>query len=415
MVMCWIPPGEFLMGSPDDEENRNDDETQHRVKITQGFWLAKTRTTPVQWEAVMGSYPRDSTGENMPFDWVRWDNICENEAGTRGFLGKLNMLVPEGGRFHLPTEAQWEYACRAGTTGPYAGNLDKKGCMDAIGAANRAAARKTHQLHEVDHMKSNAWGLHDMHDYTWEWCSDWYGDYDLSAVTDPAGPAVGTSRVRRGGGWHDLPYYCRVALRGAGFVPAGEEGDFGFRLARSSAISVISRSHTHIQTSKTLAARHRIGEHELYGPDYRLVCACADDLRLPPEEVLRRLQLTGGIRWKRWDTRIEDGRFKALHFDRETLPISSIPSVAGLIVETLFLRLQEAPARLDLSMFPDLIALKCAENQLIELDLSEVPNLTVLSCAENQLTELDIRNLRNLETLRYDAGTRLIQRPDQNF
>ena len=220
---------------------------------------------------------------------------------------------------------------------------------------------------------------------------------------------------------------------------------------------IIGRSLVHIQASRALATRHRIGEHELCGPDYGLVCAFAEDLRLPPEEVLRRLLLPkSGYLFT--DTRIEDGRFKELQVDRETLPISSIPFIKGLVVERLFLRFQETLSGLDLSTFPnltkldcdgnqltaldlsqvpnltelscgsnqlteldlsqvpDLGGLWCAKNQLIELDLSQVPNLNDLHCSENQLTELDIRNLQNLNSLSYDEGkTRLIQRPDQNF
>ena len=107
MVLCWIPPGEFLMGSPEDEEYRHDDETQHRVRITRGFWLAKTQTTQAQWQAVMGNNPSHFKGGDRPVERVSWNNICGDESASGGFLGELNRRLPAGGRFHLPTEAQW--------------------------------------------------------------------------------------------------------------------------------------------------------------------------------------------------------------------------------------------------------------------------------------------------------------------
>jgi Leucine-rich repeat (LRR) protein len=166
---------------------------------------------------------------------------------------------------------------------------------------------------------------------------------------------------------------------------------------------IISRSLVHIQASRALATRHRIGEHELCEPDYGLVCAFAEDLRLPPEEVLKRLLLPkSGYLFP--DTRIEDGRFKELLVDRETLPISSIPFIEGLVVERLFLRLQETPSGLDLSMFPNLTVLYCGWNPLTELDLSQVPNLTVLWCGENQLTELDLSQVPNLTKLECEGN-----------
>jgi formylglycine-generating enzyme required for sulfatase activity len=223
MVMCWIPPGEFHMGSPEDEEGRRDDETQHLVRITQGFWLAKTQTTQAQWQAVMGNNPSYFNGDDLPVENVSWIDICGNESGTGGFLGALNKRLPTGGRFYLPTEAQWEYACRAGTTGPYAGNLDE------IAWYVRNSYDKTHP---VGHKMPNAWGLHDIFGNVCEWCFDWDGDYDLGVVTDPIGPASGSSRVLRGGGWFVGASDCRVAVRG-NYYPANGNRYFGFRVARS--------------------------------------------------------------------------------------------------------------------------------------------------------------------------------------
>ena len=160
---------------------------------------------------------------------------------------------------------------------------------------------------------------------------------------------------------------------------------------------IVKRSLVHIQTSKALGIRHRVGEQELFGPDYRLVCAFAEDLRLTPEEILRRLLLAGQALW---NTKIEDGRFKALRIDEDTLPVSSIPSIAGLVVESLqWWGLKEAPTGIDFSMFPHLTRLDCSDNQLTDLDLSQVPNLTVFSCNMNPLTKLDLSRVPNLMEL----------------
>jgi hypothetical protein len=161
---------------------------------------------------------------------------------------------------------------------------------------------------------------------------------------------------------------------------------------------IINRSLVHIQTSKALAVRHRIGEHDLCGPDYRLVCAFAEDVGMTPEEVLRRLLLPkSGYLFP--DTRIEDGRFKELLIDEETLPFSSIPSIEGLVVEILRLGLKAAPSGLVFSMFPHLTVLDCCGNQLTELDLSNVTDLTKLDCDQNQLNELNLAQVPNLTTL----------------
>jgi len=223
LVMCWIPPGEFLMGSPEDEADHHDDETQHRVRITRGFWLAKTQTTQAQWQAVMGSDPSYFKGGDRPVGRVSLLDICGDESASGGFLRELNRRLPAGGRFYLPTEAQWEYACRAGTTGAYAGDLDEMGWY---------YDNSDGQTHPVGQKKPNAWGLHDMHGNVWEWCSDWYGDYDMGEMINPSGPASGSRRVYRGGDWDDYAGNCRVARRGNGPTISGV--CFGFRIARSS-------------------------------------------------------------------------------------------------------------------------------------------------------------------------------------
>jgi formylglycine-generating enzyme required for sulfatase activity len=238
IVMCWIPPGEFLMGSPEDEEGRFDDEIQHRVKITRGFWLAKTQTTQAQWWAVMGNNPSPFEGDDLPVEMVSWNDICGDASRTGGFLGKLNQSGSTDGRFDLPTEAQWEYACRAGTTGPYAGDLDEMAWYD------KNSGKTTHP---VGLKKANSWGLHDLHGNVWEWCLDWFGGYNAEASEDPAGPFLGRARVIKGGCSGIIAYGCRAAVR-SGTSPSESHYAIGFRIARSSlsqqGLTMTSSGHT---------------------------------------------------------------------------------------------------------------------------------------------------------------------------
>ncbi len=223
IVMCWIPPGEFLMGSPEDED-LEEDETQHHVKITQGFWLAKTPITQMQWRAVMADNPSHFKGDDLPVEQVSWDDICGDELQPGGFLGKLNQFRSADGRFALPTEAQWEYAARAGTTGPYAGNLDEMEWYDENSGG---------ETHPVGLKKANNWGLQDMQGNVWEWCADWCDDYDMNVVEDPTGPTLGVYRVIRGGCWCDDAIGCRVARRNE-FPPPVNFNIIGFRVTCSS-------------------------------------------------------------------------------------------------------------------------------------------------------------------------------------
>jgi formylglycine-generating enzyme required for sulfatase activity len=234
ITMCWIPPGEFVMGSlappPHDtprylrhggELGRVDDEVQHRVRITKGFWLEKYEVTQAQWRAVMGNDPSHFKGDDLPVESVSWNDI----AGSGGFLEKVNGFAGGQNSFCLPTEAQWEYACRAGTIGAHSGNLDQ------IAWYADNAGSKTHP---VGRKKANAWGLHDMQGNVQEWSADWYGSYPTSAASDPGGSTSGSGRVHRGGGWDNSVSYCRVAFR-CNSYPASGDSRVGFRLARSSA------------------------------------------------------------------------------------------------------------------------------------------------------------------------------------
>jgi formylglycine-generating enzyme required for sulfatase activity len=247
IVMCWIPPGEFLMGSPEDEMGRDIDEdycgsvqTQHRVTISQGFWLGKYQVTQAQWEAVTGSNPSEFKGSNLPVETVSWNEISE----PGGFMEKVNRFAAAGEVFSLPTEAQWEYACRAGMTtalnsGKSLTNDDEaRPNFDEIAWYCENSMETTHP---VGQKKSNGWGLHDMHGNVWEWCVDCYGDYPDEPLADPRGPDSSEFRVFRGGCWNsyaagyaiDPGPSCGVAIRGFIYPDVTEDG-IGFRLARSS-------------------------------------------------------------------------------------------------------------------------------------------------------------------------------------
>lgn len=215
--LVWIPAGTFVMGSPKDEPYRDEAESQHNVKLSRGYWLGQYEVTQEQWELVMGSNPSLFKGPKKPVDSVSWDD-CQR------FITKLNHLVP-GENFRLPTEAEWEYACRAGTRGAYAGNLDDIGWYEE---------NSEYRTHPVGAKKPNAWGLHDMHGNVMEWCQDWFGEYPSKMVTDPAGSGFGTVRIFRGGSWVYEAGYCRSALRGR-LPPSYRYIFLGFRLASTAA------------------------------------------------------------------------------------------------------------------------------------------------------------------------------------
>ena len=225
----FIPPGNFMMGSPSNESGRTDDESQHRVTLTQGFYMQTTEVTQGQWQEVMGSNPShfNNCGDNCPVEQVSWNDVQE-------FIRKLNQR--EGGnRYRLPTEAEWEYAARAGSTTAFAnGGISELECgydasLNAMGWYCGNADGKTHP---VARKQPNTWGLYDMHGNVWEWCQDWYGNYPSGSVTDPQGSSSGSFRVLRGGGWNDGAWSCRSAGRG-GRGPGRRSGALGFRLAFS--------------------------------------------------------------------------------------------------------------------------------------------------------------------------------------
>ena len=223
LAVRWIPSGRFTMGSPSSEPDRDSDEVQHEVVLTRGFFLAETECTQWQWEKVMGGNPSHFKGSERPVERVSWG---EAEEYCRKLTAKQRAegILAEGWEWRLPTEAEWEYAARAGTTGARHGELEAiawhSGNSDSV-------------THVVGGKQANAWGLHDMMGNVWEWCSDWSEGYPTGSVTNPTGPKSGSFRVGRGGSWGDDARYARSADR-FWFAPAFRHFPLGFRPALSS-------------------------------------------------------------------------------------------------------------------------------------------------------------------------------------
>ncbi|MCD6328514.1 formylglycine-generating enzyme family protein [bacterium] len=219
----WIPPGEFWMGSPKSEKKRfNNEGPLHTVRIAKGFWLGKFEVTQAEYERVMGKNPSHFKGSSHPVESLSWNDAVE-------FCGKLS--GQSGAIYRLPTEAEWEYACRAGTTTRFnTGDSDSE-----LGRAGWYAGNSRRKTHDVGQKAPNAWGLFDMHGNVWEWCSDWYGEdyYGSSPGVDPTGPGSGSRRVIRGGSWYNLARYCRSAARYR-YDPRYRYFNIGLRVARSS-------------------------------------------------------------------------------------------------------------------------------------------------------------------------------------
>ena len=214
MELVTVNPGEFVMGSPSDEPGHDNDETQHKVRITRPFLLDVNLVTQSQYAAVMGNNPSYFYGQDdLPVDSVSWDEAA-------AFCKKLS--AKEGRRYRLPTEAEWEYACRAGTSGPYAGD----GKIDDIGWYWSNSGDVTHPVGQLD---PNGWGFYDMQGDLWEWCADWYGQYPPGDAVDPTGPATGVSRVLRGGTIEYDAEYCRSAFRNY-YPPDTQLYYIGFRV-----------------------------------------------------------------------------------------------------------------------------------------------------------------------------------------
>jgi formylglycine-generating enzyme required for sulfatase activity len=223
----FIDPGTFIMGSPANELGRGDDELPHEVELTHGFFLQTTPVTQKQWKAVMGDHPSHFSpkGDDHPVESVSWYD-CQK------FIARLNSSGEH--IYRLPTEAEWEYACRAGKFSSCSkGEIVELFCdhdpnLDAVGWYCGNAFRTTHP---VAQKKPNLWGLYDLHGNVLEWCQDWYGIYPATPQTDPTGPTTGIGRVIRGGSWFSNAKSCRSAARFY-WSPNAKSDFIGFRLVR---------------------------------------------------------------------------------------------------------------------------------------------------------------------------------------
>ena len=224
MEFAWIPPGKFQMGSTSQHAD-NDEQPVTRVRLSSGFWMGRYEVTRAQWQAVM-----DPLGfievSDRPVAEVSWEEVQE-------FIRRLNAR-PGGGKYRLPTEAEWEYAARAGTTtDTYAGDITQPEGNDPVLNGIAWYIRNSNLSSQpVGRKAPNTWGLYDMLGNLWEWVGDWYGDYPGGSVTDPAGPGSGSVRGIRGGSWNNLARICRSASRTSWSSPGDRYYNVGFRLVR---------------------------------------------------------------------------------------------------------------------------------------------------------------------------------------
>jgi formylglycine-generating enzyme required for sulfatase activity len=227
-----IDGGTFLMGSPSTEASRGSDETQHQVTVS-GFYIGKNPVTQAEYQSLMGTNPSNFKGADLPVDQVLWseaveycNRLSQQEGLTPVYSNSGSSCNWNASGYRLPTEAEWEYACRAGTTTAYS-----TGSAITTGQAN-FSGNGVNRTTPVESYSPNSWGLYDMHGNISEWCWDWYGDYSSGAQTNPHGAVTGTNKVLRGGYWDSAARYLRSAARGKNF-PSTKHNGIGFRVARN--------------------------------------------------------------------------------------------------------------------------------------------------------------------------------------
>lgn len=247
--LIHIKGGQFLMGSPASEFRHGTDETQHTVILSE-FYLGKCAVTQKEYQQVMGESPSNFKGDNLPVENVTWIDairFCNARSKKEGFTPAYaivrageKMVVnwdKSANGYRLPTEAEWEYACRAGTVTPFntGDNITDRQAnyYGHYPYKNAPRGRYREKTLPVGSFTANSWGLYDMHGNVWEWCWDLYGVYEASSQTDPDGPDSGNFRVNRGGGWNDFGRHLRSAYRAA-TPPLNRTFNVGFRLARTS-------------------------------------------------------------------------------------------------------------------------------------------------------------------------------------
>ncbi len=219
----WVAPGSFEMGSPDSEAGRVDDEVQHDVTLTDGYFIGETELTQQQWGALLTEKPSRNPGPQRPAETIAWED-CRRFCRELTRVQTANGDIPEGWEWDLPTEAQWDRACRAGATSPFGGTLDAVGWY---------SSNSDSTTHPVGQKAANAWGLRDMHGNVAEWCVDWFSAYSTNRNNwiDPVGPIWSFAPVVRGGSFRSVANECRSAARAAGMPDAVPNDSIGFRPA----------------------------------------------------------------------------------------------------------------------------------------------------------------------------------------
>jgi formylglycine-generating enzyme required for sulfatase activity len=228
--LVFITPGTFRMGRPTNEVDRYENEgPQTAVTISRGFWMGSYEVTQEEYLAVTGikpSFPRESNSPVGPVSWEAATNYCDQLTQRERATGRITT----NSVYRLPTEAEWEYACRAWTSTRYSYGDDPSNT--SLANYGWYEDNSSHSTHPVGQKLPNPWGLYDMHGGLWEWCQDWYGPYSGGSVIDPQGPSAGTYHVFRGGSWGCEPPECRSASRD--FNPEGNTGYVGFRVVLAS-------------------------------------------------------------------------------------------------------------------------------------------------------------------------------------
>jgi formylglycine-generating enzyme required for sulfatase activity len=255
--MILIPAGAFTIGSPTSEPGRSFNETQHSVTLTKAIYVSTCEVTQFEWQSVMGWNDSYFQGANRPVEQVTWYDAvsyCDRRSTDDGFtpVYTITGATYSGNHitnatvawdqaangYRLPTEAEWEYACRAGSTTAFCnGGITNSGrsCLPlnpSLAKVGWYCGNAGDTTHDVGGKTANAGGLKDMHGNVWEWCWDWYGTYPAGPLTDPIGPASGSDRVGRGGSWANFALGCRSAVR-VSIMPGGGSYDCGFRLSRT--------------------------------------------------------------------------------------------------------------------------------------------------------------------------------------
>ena len=246
--LAFIQGGSFEMGSPASENRRGNDEIPHRVTLS-SFYLGTHEVTQKAYQQLMGQNPSQFKGDNLPVENVSWHDAvmyCNARSAAENLTpayvvhgqGKDRTVTwnREANGYRLPTEAEWEYACRAGTTTPFATGdnvtVDQANYYGTYPYDGYPSGQYRNRTVPAGSFAPNPWGLYDMHGNVWEWCWDWYGAYDSNNPENPDGPDSGTYRVNRGGGWNDFGRHLRSAYRAA-CSPTNKTFNLGFRIARN--------------------------------------------------------------------------------------------------------------------------------------------------------------------------------------